>query len=519
MQCPAFMKPSLPLYLLLPSLLATACGTNDRPAAVVHEPPPSTTPPAAGSTTTTTRNDPAPARPPAIAPTDTAAGPVAATIAQAEVVALLEAWKAAQNARDIAAYSRLYAARFEGVRRAGDRERRFDRAGWLADRRNMMSLPVSVETSDVHVSAAGQSVLVRFTQRFSAGQFRDEGPKEMVVVREGGALRIAREEMLASNVLSSSASSVAAAARGDFMPVLGEGDVPQSYVVLHAEPDEAWGTGRITLLTARRPMAQVVVTRRAASAVPAELAAWRGREVHLFDEQGQRCSAHLDELFLLSRVDVHFGTEMTWAGDTDGDGQPDGPPSTLGEIAGSAYGQGLLLVASLRERTCAGLWARAADRPAPTVFASRAPSADESTRAVAAFRGLPAWRTLQTDYAADGSATPNGKWDEHDGARPVVRTWVHAASNRQYLTVSGQSSTGGCADFSGHLWAVFEVSGATLVLRSDGARPTALVPEAMADVDGDGAPEVITAAGLARRRGTSWSVVENVAHADLDCGC
>ena len=67
---------------------------------------------------------------------------------------MLDAWKAAQNGRDLAAYTRLYAARFEGVRRAGPRERRFDRASWLADRRNMFSLPVSVETADVRVSTA-----------------------------------------------------------------------------------------------------------------------------------------------------------------------------------------------------------------------------------------------------------------------------------------------------------------------------------------------------------------------------
>ncbi|MCC7537043.1 MAG: DUF4440 domain-containing protein, partial [Deltaproteobacteria bacterium] len=452
---------------------------------------------------------------------ETADARAAAAIPERDVRTLVDAWKSTQNARDHAAYARLYAARFEGVRRAGPRVRRFDRAGWLADRRNMFSLPMAVETADVRVSSSGQSAIVRFTQSFSAGQFRDRGPKELVVVREGGELRIAREEMLASDVLASSAPAPQSGARGDFFMVIDEGDTPQPYVVLSAEPDEAWGGGPISLLTRRRPLPQTIVTRRAASAAPAEVSAWRGRAVHLYAADGQSCTAHLADLFLLSRVDVHFGTEQRWAGDEDGDGQNDRPPANNAEIAGSAFGPGMLLVASLRERGCSGLWARAADRPAPAIFAQTTTPSDLAARALAAFRATPAWRTLQTEYAADGNATPNGRWDEHQRPSHDVRVWEHAASSRRFVSVTAATSTGGCADFSGQLWALFEApsTGSDLVLRSDGASPSFLSPAALADVDGDGTPEVVTDSGIARRRGTAWTVTEDVAPENHDCGC
>jgi hypothetical protein len=56
---------------------------------------------------------------------------------ESDARALLASWEAAQNAGDFAAYERLYAKRFTGVKRSGPRTRSFARAGWLEDRKRM----------------------------------------------------------------------------------------------------------------------------------------------------------------------------------------------------------------------------------------------------------------------------------------------------------------------------------------------------------------------------------------------
>lgn len=45
--------------------------------------------------------------------------------------ALLDAWLAAQNAGDFAAYEALYAQRFTGIKRVDARSQRFDRSGFV----------------------------------------------------------------------------------------------------------------------------------------------------------------------------------------------------------------------------------------------------------------------------------------------------------------------------------------------------------------------------------------------------
>ena len=63
-----------------------------------------------------------------------------------------------------------------------------------------------------------------FTQTFAQGNFRDSGPKQLVIVREAGALKIASEQMLQSRVLS---SPVAQAATERFRWMTAGADVAQ----------------------------------------------------------------------------------------------------------------------------------------------------------------------------------------------------------------------------------------------------------------------------------------------------
>ena len=82
----------------------------------------------------------------ASAPAATSGGgvpPAASTAAVTEPAAraLVDTWLNAQNAGDFTTYGELYAKRFDGIKRVGERVRKYDRAGWLEDRERMFHLP------------------------------------------------------------------------------------------------------------------------------------------------------------------------------------------------------------------------------------------------------------------------------------------------------------------------------------------------------------------------------------------
>src|SRR5215470_10154804 len=104
-----------------------------------------------------------------------------APLAEGDARAVVEKWLAAQNAGDFAAYEKLFAARFTGIRRSGPRTVRFNRAGWMKDRARMFKKPMTVAISDLKVRAAGASAVASFTQTFAQGSYKDAGPKQLVV--------------------------------------------------------------------------------------------------------------------------------------------------------------------------------------------------------------------------------------------------------------------------------------------------------------------------------------------------
>jgi hypothetical protein len=85
--------------------------------------------------------------------------------------------------------------------------------------------------------------------------------------------------------------------------------------------------------------------------------------------------------------------------------------------------------------------------------------------------------------------------DIHDWIRaPEVLLMPGAAGTPSFVSVSADGH-GPCNEPSFHLWALWELRGTTsrpeLVLRNQPDRWMHLVPSAMADVDGDGRPELL----------------------------
>ena len=131
----------------------------------------------------------------------------------AQVRAELEAWLAAQQSLDFERYAAFYADGFRGLKRVGDRRFRFDRSGWLADRRPMFKPGLTVKASGLELVRVEQSIAVFFTQEFSSLSYRDRGRKQLLFAKASpaaggapGGWRIVREEMLSSEVLGGAGS-------------------------------------------------------------------------------------------------------------------------------------------------------------------------------------------------------------------------------------------------------------------------------------------------------------------------
>lgn len=439
----------------------------------------------------------------------------AARLDEGAVRVAFDAWLRAQNEGDFARYGALYATRFSGVKRAGPRARSFDRAGWLADRRRMFSGAQRVSARDVAIDLGANTALVRFTQEYAAGDFRDVGQKHLVLVAEGASIRIAREEMLASVMVPTDAG-VPELAVGRLMPVLLHGGSP--WVVLDTRPRGEMATG----LPAFVDRGAVVVTRKGIdeSNVPEAVRALNGRAVQLYTATGLGCRGAIREIAVVRRVDVHFGTEQAWS---DGDGGLRGDPTTLAQQAWELGEEGALLAARVEpppEGCNAARWGRVADLPALPVFTRRPADAALTAAALARFRATPSWTQLQAAYLQDSEAVATGKWDEHATARPMVGVWSAPGSARRWVVVGASAQVGGCASFSGQLWAVYELSGtATLRPQTRDEDPGYFEPLAATDMDGDGIPEFIAREGIVRRQGDTYRLVESVRYPNLDCDC
>lgn len=220
--------------------------------------------------------------------------------------ALRAAWLAAQNKGDFAGYQKLYGDKFTGVRRSGKQVRRFDRAGWVADRGRMFQKPMEVTVDAVHVIAHEARTHLFFTQTFEQGSYKDTGRKWMALERAAdGALRIAREEMLDSTIIARQEKELAAARAGPDTAALAAGAVELGWAgkgdKLYLAPiDEAGrlvvgrasgsiGTGPVTVAdhtidAAAGSLAGVSASRAVdETKLPPALAARLGKTVQLLD--------------------------------------------------------------------------------------------------------------------------------------------------------------------------------------------------------------------------------------------
>lgn len=480
--------------LLLPASLALAgCDAEQpRPAPIAARPVATPTPPA-----------------PASKPTPIPEPPLAEPIAAAEVQQLVDVWLAAQNSGDLTAYLALYAEPFEGVKRSGERVAHLDRAGWVADRTRMFAKKMTVSVADLAIVTTANTAQVTLTQTWAGGNFKDIGPKRLVVVKQAGALRIAREEMLASTLTG--VTRLPFHTPDELALVIADGG-PQ--VVLDVSPDPAWAEGAPELLADAEPFP----TRSAVSTaeLPANLSAWTGKRMRLYGSDGPVCTATLASPALVGRVMPHFGEVARWRGTSD-EGTP---PLSKGQIArnawdlaGGAAPNGLLLTAAITEPEgdcSAALWAQPASEPERKVTKAEWATPERAQQVLAALRKLPAYKAIQATREPDKRGKP---WDL-EGKTQVL---VMGEPSGKSLAFIAAIANDGCGGFQGDLAAVFEIDGDKLRLAGEPMSAPLRMPVALIEV-GAGKREILFSEALLRGE-TGYDQLDALTIPFLDCGC
>lgn len=432
---------------------------------------------------------------------------------------VLTAWLAAQNDGDLRAYNATYAQKFYGVKRSGPRTTTFDRAGWLKDRARMFRKKMIVTADAVAIRTATDAAVVTFNQTWASGTYKDTGAKQLVIVREGPRLVIAREEMLVSELADGPGKGASPPTESHAF-VLTAGD--SRWIVLAQDGVESIkGTGALKLVG--EDPAFVV---QEATGLPAPLAAWKGRAVRLYDADEGICDAKVEGLYLATRFWPHFGMTGAWHGTGDAEGEAPMPPDRIAAQAWEMLEPSQRIVVgrlSARTGSCGQvLWARDAAAPAPVVAAPIAAGKALQLEALGAFRKLSAWARIQKEYQADATGEKTRDWTDYEQAHPQVHAF-RLPDGRTFVTATAGAGSG-CGDFRGELWAAWEVKGTEaphrLVLLSDEGDPGgAFEPRAVMDLDGDGNVEIMGTDQLQTPSGAVLRPAVDVSAPSFDCPC
>ena len=407
-------------------------------------------------------------------PAEKPAKPTGPTLTEVSVRGLVDTWLKAQNEGDFAAYTAVYANTFEGIKRAGKRTYRFNRAGWLKDRGRMFRKPMAVAVEDVRAGVVGSAARVRLIQTWQSGAFKDRGPKVLVVVATPQGPRIAREEMLASTKQAPDSSHV----RPDgFAFAWVEG---RPYVVLGPAPE---GIEGVPELVANRDITSVLVE------IPQNpYAAVRGRSVALYAGEHKACSGRVTRVMALAAIIPHFGTRARWVGE-------EGPPTSRAEIAAAAWelsgygGRWLVGEVSASAKACAGAtWARFDDRPTRLLGRYGEPGAAIYRAVTKAFTTPKAYTKAQAEFEKETGES--GPW--HAGADDGLEIEAFGGGGAKIAfarTRAGQR----CGGWYGELWAAYRVTGPPKkpVLEYLGGAPGYLAPKTVLDLNADGTFELL----------------------------
>ncbi|HTV23611.1 MAG TPA: nuclear transport factor 2 family protein [Polyangiaceae bacterium] len=428
-------------------------------------------------------------------------------LGEAAVRGLLDAWLDAQNRGDFAAYEKLYADRFTGVKRSGERTRTFGRRDWMSDRASMFQRPMRVTTSDVSLSVSPHLARVRFEQTWSSAKYRDTGPKELLVVGGSQSALIAREEMLSSSIDGERPTAPESRLR-----VVDAGVVILSNAV---KPD--WSRGTLRTPTQTKPEFAAVLRDADEARLPPALAHWKGRAVRVLDAQGRGCDARISSLAVRGAVVPHFSMS---------EGSSEGPTLTPAqrneEFWAMSEQDGRQLVGEL-EPACEGVFALDASDVVPEMYPAVVADAALKQAAVAAFRALPEYAKIQKRYVEETTATT--PWHE-DPTRHSLGVWSFTPRVGPRLLVVAADAGQYCGEFGASANAVFALDASGKLTPRGVFEEEPFAPASAFDLDGDGQLEILSGPEGSRRerallRRSGSKLVRDVLFAVpfLDCPC
>ncbi|MET0384306.1 MAG: nuclear transport factor 2 family protein [Polyangiales bacterium] len=420
--------------------------------------------------------------------------------AAAEV--LVTRWSRAQNTRDFAAYASLYATRFTGIKRVGDKTTRYDRDSWLIDRERMFERGFTLEVSDVTVDSLGASAVVAFEQVFRTPSFSDRGPKQLVIVLEDGQPKIAREELVHSELAPQLSAATITDQDFAFIRTIGERRFWVSRLSTHGQTIDgapafvgvgaAWGA---------------VSSER----LPKPLVELRGSSVVIDPTPDGGCEIQLGEVGVLADFHPHFGDVDRWK---------DGAPEVVArEVFGDNTVDGrhyryAVEITDAAKGCKTARWARAKGLPPVPVAAVSAVQGADLALQRAAARKTPAYVQLQKAFRAEPKQ-PKGDWDV------VTETVVKGFATQLGTTQLGLltlSHVADCDAFAGELTVVGRLENGAFKPLATNVQGI-FTPQLAIDLDNDGMPEWLSETELLGWDGKTYTPVVSVTPPDYDCGC
>lgn len=377
---------------------------------------------------------------------------------QSDVRSFISNWIKAQNEGDFENYASLYADKFLGVKRAGDRTSKFERAGWLEDRKKMFASPMKVDAKDIEIRSASQSAVVRFVQQWSSKSFEDIGPKQLVLVGQDGQLKIAREEMLKSEI------------RKD------NGKATTTGFIFVFEQMAAITHGGKTGLGIERFDGDASFNLRRESKVGAKLP----DKITTYSVEGKACTAQPTTPWRVAQVIPHFSQVQFWNGEIEGH-----PPLPIKEKEQAVWEMANPVEAVGLKGCDDALWALSPGAPIPTVFALGEATEQEQRDAEKMLQTTDAYKRVQERFSELGG---KGRW----AAVPQLRVFKHENSRLIAASATAAQAVGDeCGGYQGHMIAIFAStpSGLQHVASAiDGEREI----RAIFDLGSDGELELLT---------------------------
>jgi hypothetical protein len=342
---------------------------------------------------------------------------------QAEARAVVDKWLAAQNQGDFAAYQSLYAQRFGGIRRSGPRTVRMNRERWMSDRARMFKKKMVVSIDKLAMRVSRARARIDFQQTWASGSYKDAGPKRLELTRERGAFKIAREEMLRSQLMGPPPPAATALHEDELLLGYGHG--------LAIEFGRGECEGDVD--TKSENGALSFSCKADESKLVDDVKEMKGKTVVMYDGDGTACEGTIGGFHL------------------EGEGVFDHIPKDEDDEDEDMSSQADMILIADVEGGCSGWYGHLKGATKPRALAVGKPSGAEEQSAREALERSALWKRLQSQ-ASDSEDAP--AWDTRARSRDVASI---AWGGGTWVTLSA-IEPGGCGDeFSGAIWALVQL--------------------------------------------------------------